>query len=376
MPTCHADKSIKRLAIGEFQFPLGVYPVEAASPQAGYVTEFEPADGGDEADEGEGGWEEWPDRYVYDIVISAERLEPLCRRLFSLLPGRVFPILDVLGRDAHREIDPYISYQLLGLDRFVDAVRQYRDFFYEDGMCGFGAMSESPFVYLFIDEHKIATVRVEPAMKDRVEKLLAAFDLEPAERGREPAGADSAAHEHRTVLIVPEDAPNVLGADEIVERLRDDWKLALNIDPETNVDEEGEALGVTPWRCLVRVQGPRRARGTTPRRYAEILLHADCLRQAEETAFDATEAMLGEDDEEEFEDAQVVGADRMEPKAFAKLAGEIGGAKGRRGSAKSTPPAGTPDQNPKRGKGRGRAKEAPGEEPAASGTVVASRWLA
>src|SRR6185295_6009920 len=99
MPSCRLDPSVKRQSTDGFQFPLGVYPIEALAPKAGYTLTFEAADG----DNDSGEWEEWPDRYMFDIVVSAERLEPLCRRLFSILPGRIYPILDLLGRDAYRE---------------------------------------------------------------------------------------------------------------------------------------------------------------------------------------------------------------------------------------------------------------------------------
>src|SRR5262245_12808718 len=112
MPRCRLDPSIDRVVVDGFAFPLGVYPVESMEPAPGYSVDFEPADGDNE----EGEWEEWPDRYVFDIVITAERLEPLCRSLLGLMPGRAYPILDFLGLDAYREVDPFISYELVGMD--------------------------------------------------------------------------------------------------------------------------------------------------------------------------------------------------------------------------------------------------------------------
>ncbi len=300
MPKCQADSSIERILVGSFQFPLGVYPVEEMTPKAGYTIQFEPADGDDDGED----WEEWPDRYVFDIVVSAERIEALCRALFALMPGRIYPILDVLGHDAYREIDPYISYELMGQDRLVDALRRYRDFFFEDGMCGFGAMSEDPFFYFFVDEHKIVTVRADPDMKERVEKVLQAFDLEPME---DPAGADSAAHEHRGVLITPDDRPDLIGFDEIVEMLKDDWRLLLNVDGETNLDDTGAELGPTPWRCVMRMDY---AEGR-PSRYAEILLVADSLRQAEELSLDAVAALDGPDGMPTIDEPMMVSSDRL-----------------------------------------------------------------
>lgn len=243
---CESDPSIERVAIDEMAFPLGVYPIEAMEPRQGYTLDFESADG----DEEQGEWEEWPDRYVFDIVVSAERLGPLVQSLLSLMPSRIFPILDVLGRDAYREIDPYISYDLMGLDQLLDGLIRYKPFFFEDGLVGFGAMADAPFFYVFVDEHKIVTVRAEPLLKERIERILKAFDL--TERD-DPAGADSVAHEHRGVLLAPADDPSYLSFDEIVERLRDDWRLLLNVEPDTNIDERGRDLGITPWRCIVRV---------------------------------------------------------------------------------------------------------------------------
>ncbi len=303
MVGCLIDANLKRMEVGGFKFPLGVYPVEDMTPRAGYTLNFEPADGDDEG----GDWEEWPDRYVFDAVLSAERVPALCRLLLSLLPGRVYPILDVLGHDAFREVDPYIAYETVPVEVFTDAIRRFKDFFFEDGMCGFGAMAEEPFLYVFVDEHKIVTIRAEPTLKERVEKLLKAFDLEQIE---EPAGADAASHEHRTVLLMPEDKPELLGVDEIVEQLRDRWQLVLNVDPDTNLDDEGKDLGITAWRCVVRVENQGQ-----PAKYAELLLHADCLRVAEEAAMTSVEKLAGKKGGDP-EDLVIVASDRLTAEMF------------------------------------------------------------
>jgi hypothetical protein len=305
MPRCRVDDSLERVSKDGFSFPLGVYPVEEMTPKAGYTVEFEPADGDEE-----GQWEEWPDRYVFDIVITSERLEPLIRSLVSLLPGRIYPILDYLGLDAYREVDPYISYELVGLDRFTDALRRYRGFFFEDGLCGFGAMTDEPFLYLFVDEHKIVTVRAEPDMKEKVERILHAFDLEPTEA---PAGADAAAHEHRGVLTIADDRPDLLSSDEIVEQLRDDWRLTLNIDPESNVDDEGRDLGITAWHCLVRCA----QEGDEQCRYLDAILTASCLRAVEELVIDAADE-LSPHGVEEWDEATLVQADRLNTDMLAE----------------------------------------------------------
>lgn len=307
MPRCRVDKSIERLVVNGFEFPLGVYPVEELSPREGFTVAFEAADGGeggaagggglesssyggeeaDESPERPGEWEAWPDRYVWDIVIRASRLDALCRALFAILPGRVFPILDYLGCDAFREIDPYVAYDLVGQERFTEGLRLYRSFLLEDGLVGFGAMSDEPFLYVFVDEHKIVTVRGETELKDKIEKILAAFDLEEVEQ---IAGADAALHEHRTVLDAPDGRPDLLSADEIVEELKDLWGLSLNVDGERNTDDKGTELGITGWRCLVRAMTEQ-----GQFKYVEVLLTADCLNTAMDLAAEGAEGVLEEE---------------------------------------------------------------------------------
>jgi hypothetical protein len=385
MHRCKVDPSIRRVVLGSFQFPLGVYPVEEMTPKQGYVSNFEPSDGGGT----EGEFEEWPDRYVYDIVVSAERLPALCRMLFSMFEGRAYPILDVLGQDGYREVDPYISYDLVGVDVFLDGLREYGEWLYEDGMVGFGLMSEEPFCYVFVDEHKIITLRVDPTLKERVEKILAAFDLEAAEVN---AGADAAAHEHRNVLLAPEDKPELLGPDEVLERLKMKWRVVLNVDPDTNLDDEGKELGITHWRAVVRIDLPedddettsatRRAAGGTAAgpaaasseatagstsispagqgkvRYVEVVFDAANLREAEETTFTQVEN-LADEEHVDFEDGMIVLLDRLQPEQFTQVLARAG-VKGK-GKPKS------------KGKSRSKAGDAEGEESA--NVVHLVRWL-
>ena len=300
MPTCQIDPSIERKSIKGFKFPLGVYPVETMTPIAGYSADFEPAENTDEM----GDWEAWPDQYVFDIVMPADRVEPFWHQVFAMMPGRVFPIIDYIGHDAYREIDPFMAYEPVGKEKIIDAIRQFRPFFFEDGMVGFGAVSEDPFFYIFIDEHKIVTIRVEPKYKSRIEKLLGAFDLEACE---EPAGADAAAHEHRAVLVTSPDRPDLLTGDEILERMRDTWGLVLNVDPESNVDDEGNELGITPWRCFVRFATEQ----SPDDRYAELYLTTNSIRQAEELAQQSIAATL--EGQSGWLDIVVISADRLTP---------------------------------------------------------------
>ncbi|MGP1346900.1 MAG: hypothetical protein ACTS3F_09590 [Phycisphaerales bacterium] len=301
------DPDITRREADGFSFPLGVYPVAPLSPKPGFVVEFEPADesesfltGSGQWEPGPGGWssdadeqdaeqEEWPDRFMFDILVPANRIRALWRAAATLLPPRVFPILDVLGNDAYREIDPYIAFELVGLERYYDGIRWFEEWLFEDGLVGFGAMSLDPFVYLFLDEHKILTIRVAIELKERVEKLLAAMELEEV---KEIVGPDAAEHEHTGVLVPAKDDNDALSVEEIIERLRDHWALQLNIDPSTNVDDDGRDLGQTAWRCVVRCQ---REDPEAPPRYADVLLVAGSLDEAEQIAIDAASAQPPED---------------------------------------------------------------------------------
>lgn len=310
MARCRVDSSVERKVIGEFDFPLGVYPVEEMTPREGYTLQFESADGDENPDGGDGTMEEWPDRYVFDIVIRHGRLDSLVRALLAMFPGRIFPILDVLGNDAFREIDPYVAYELVGQERFTESLRRYRGWFFEDGLVGFGCMAEEPFMYLFVDEHKIVTVRAETHMKEKVERVLQAFDLKEVEQ---IAGADAALHEHRGVLEAPEDRPDLLTAEEIVEELQDQWGLELNVDGDKNLDESGAELGVVPWRVMVRMVG-----SNAEIKYAEVVLSAASLNEARTAAVEAVEELALPDHAEEMLDGEqpvdfdVITADRME----------------------------------------------------------------
>ncbi|MCA9310852.1 MAG: hypothetical protein KDA21_06580 [Phycisphaerales bacterium] len=313
MPRVAIDRTIQRRETGPFAFPLGVYPVEPLAPVSGFVSEFEAADSGDTfgfqgemADD----WEEWPDRFMFDVAITATRLRSLARLLFTLLPGRVYPILDVIGTDAYREIDPFIAYELVGIERFYDAIRMYGDWLFEDGLVGFGAMSVDPFIYVFIDEHKLVTIRAQLDLKERVERMLSAFELAEVEEIR---GPDAAEHEHRSVLYTPLDRPEYLSGEDILHRLRYAWRLQLNIDASVNLDDAGTDLGVTAWRCLTRCLRDEQSTDI----YADLLLTADCLDTAETLVTEAIVAQAPEG--ENWLEIEVLVSERVTPERFAEL---------------------------------------------------------
>ena len=364
MPRVLIDESLERTVTNGFAFPLGVYPVEPVEPAPGYVEQFEAADGAESFLSGQEfeDWEEWPDRFMFDVLISSERLPSLVRSLLSLLPLRVYPILDVLGHDAYREIDPYIAYDLVGLDRVIEGVRDFGPWFYEDGLVGFGAMSIDPFVYVFVDEHKIVTARVQLDLKETVEKLLRAHGLGVVE---EVVGADAATHEHRGVLSVPEDRPRFLAPDEIIERLRSHWMLQLNIAGDSNVDDDGRELGITAWRCVVRcVADPEESPY-----YAEALLTADSLDRAEALAVEGVAPAAPSP--EGWTEVDPVHCDRIRPERLGEALGEDPASRlGSVGVCRVSWPDGRPGEDAEGGDDgvdRPSASEPPGAGPGAPG---------
>lgn len=285
MPRLEIDPDIERIEQGGFAFPLGLRPLAPLTPKSGYLQEFEAADGSEPFLTGPetADWEEWPDRFMFDVLLPGPRVPAFVRLALTLFPARVYPILDVLGNDAYREIDPYIAYDLVGLDKFVEGVRQFGPWLFEDGLCGFGALSIEPFVYLFVDEHKLVTLRVQLDLKEKVERLLAAFELTMQDHLE---SVDSVEHEHRTVLLSPPDDPKLLSGQDILDRLRSLWLLQLNIAGDTNLDDDGRELGTTGWECLVRCL-PADGSGD---RFAHVILTADCLDEAEVLAAEAVQS--------------------------------------------------------------------------------------
>jgi hypothetical protein len=177
-------------------------------------------------------------------------------------------------------------------------------------------MCYDPFVYVYLDEHKILTVRVETALREKVERILEAFDLSA---GVEGGGVDAVAHEHRSVLLCPPERPDLMTGEELIEEFCDLWRLRLNVDRDRNIDDAGRELGMTAWRCIIRRQMSEGAQID----YAEVLAAAASLDEAETLSLDAS---LGsgpeagdEQADEDWPRAQLVQADRITPEQLETL---------------------------------------------------------
>lgn len=308
---CANDPKLTRLvAKNGFQFPLGAIPAENLEPREGYHVEFESSQ------------QDWPDCYMFDIVVSAEKIEPLLRDLLTLAPTKLIPILDVRGDDAYREMDPYIGAQEIDRSDLLAMLSAARPFLLEDGHCGFGALSEDPLFYIYVDDHKIITVRVSLQEAGEVEDVL---QRRGVEADVEPVGVDAVAHDHLDTLWTDDNRTDLLDFYGMLDTLRFEWALELNVDPDLNVDDDGRRLGTTAWRVLLllepmpgqpRWRGAERDKAGPTGRYAEVLLAADSLNQVDELVMRLGRQLPG------YRLVELVTADRIRPDELAEALSE------------------------------------------------------
>jgi hypothetical protein len=99
-------------------------------------------------------------------------------------------------------------------------------------------------------------------MKEQVEDALRRFRLEEVqetwEEDEEPEAPkdswDEMLEEKSNVRPVLDTSDEYMpDVDELLLQLRHAWRLELNVDPRSNVDESGRPLGATLWHAVVIV---------------------------------------------------------------------------------------------------------------------------
>ncbi len=234
---------LERAVIDGFALPLGITPGPIRVPAPGYTVSYA------------SGRNDEPDTYSFYVAVSHEHVSPIARRAMELLPETVYGIVEISSRDAYRPIDVYLGQEEVPLRRLLTTWRQVEPILLEDASIAAGANSESPFLELFVDQWKGLSIIVPLSMRDDVESILDSFALEEVAQTW-PVGADTPGREQsqiRPVLAGAEaGAPDI---DDVLMVLRRDWRLELNVDPDTNVDEAGRALGKTLWHAVVGVEG-------------------------------------------------------------------------------------------------------------------------
>ncbi len=235
---------LKRAVLDGYAFPLGLAPgPEMTPPKAGFTVEYTSGEG------------EEPDTYVYHIVISHEKLRPLLRRAFTLLPSEVTAILEIGSRDAYRSVDVFLGAAPISQSSFLDSWSQYETFLVEDGTIAAGANSDEPFVEIFMDQWKRVAIHVPLTMTKEADAIIKEFGLKESTKtwpDLPDDGINMPLQVRPVLLLEDEFSPDV---DEVLLQLRHIWSLELNVDPMDNRDDAGRALGLTLWHAVIIVSG-------------------------------------------------------------------------------------------------------------------------
>jgi hypothetical protein len=233
---------LQRRVVGGYALPLGIDADDIQPPRQGYTLNYTQ------------GEDDEPDTYAFHVVVSHERLGPIVHRAFELLPDQVYGIVEIGSRDAYRSMDVYIGEGLIPVEDFLATWQHFEPILMEDGSIAAGANSDDPFIELFLDQWKGLSIHVPLEMRDEVEAMLQSFGLEEVQETW-PHSKDDDLHgqsQVRPILELVDDfSPDI---DELLLQLRHEWKLELNIDPQTNVDEGGRNLGLTLWHAVVVVE--------------------------------------------------------------------------------------------------------------------------
>ncbi len=270
---------LPRVAVNGFAFPLGVAAAGSGTPAPGYTLSYTASE------------DEQPDIYTFHIVVSHERLAGLCRDAFDLLADEVYAILELGSRDAYRTIDVFMGDEPVARETFLATWREYEHVFLEDCSIAVGANCEEPFIEVFLDHLKGLVIHAPLMMRDEIEDLLERHGVEEVERTWVGGPADNEDDDtaFRDVLA-PLDDGHPPEMDELLMVLRQHWRLELNIDPATNVDEAGRELGMTLWHAVALLDHL-----DDPDREGVLILWAtaDSIQQME-TLIDATLATQNE----------------------------------------------------------------------------------
>ncbi|MDP7070956.1 MAG: hypothetical protein QF561_06375 [Phycisphaerales bacterium] len=191
-----------------------------------------------------------PDVQSYTIVVSHERVRPLIWELLRSLPTHVAGMLELGSRDAYREVDVYLGSQIPST-RFRGTWDLFEPIFLEDASLGVGVYSPDPYVEVFLDPDKRILVHVHESAASGVEHALERLGVvRRSEEDLQPMRSASGL----AVRPVLQQVPGLMSdTDDLLMELRAAWDLALDEDPDRNLDARGRDIGYTMWRGLVFV---------------------------------------------------------------------------------------------------------------------------
>lgn len=273
----HLRTDLERVRLGDFALPLGIESTELPAPIQGYTLSYNI------------GEDEEPDTYTFCVVVSHERLAPIVRWAFTLLPEEVWPIVEIDSADAYRTIDVYVGDEDAPVSReeLIQGWLEYEPLLLEEGSVGIGANADDPFVEIFLDQWKTLMIHVPLDMRERIEQELASFHLrEVAETWPNVSANGEEIARIRPVLDLAADED--LGLEDLLLDLKQRWSLVLNVDPDRNLDESGRELGLTLWHVIAMTD----AKGEEGRgAYVSLWLSARSLAEAETLAEETVERM-------------------------------------------------------------------------------------
>jgi hypothetical protein len=260
-----------------FKLPLGVEAVGLPCPTTGYTLEYNAAEREDS------------DSYSFHVVVSHEHVRTILHPALTLLPGEVFPVVEVGSRDAYRSIDVFSAGVPLAKREFMEIWADFEPFLLEDAQIGAGASSLEPEIEIFLDAWKGVSIHVPVRMREEVETMLAGLGLnEVAETWPSDIEQDVVNNSRvRDVLVLlDEQSPDL---DELLLQMREAWSLELDVERDVNIDEGGRQLGFTLWQAIIVVEPQDEAaeRGA----YLTIWATATSILQVEEMVNDTLAGM-------------------------------------------------------------------------------------
>jgi len=270
---------IQRVVIDGFALPLGFVPGDMDKlpvPTPGYTLDYVVGEDDD------------PDTYSFYVVTSHEQLARLTERVFELLPEEVHGIVEIGSRDAYRSLDVYLADEPIRVEEFLDGWHRFESFLLEDGSIGSGANSEEPFVEVFLDQWKGLAIHVPVLMRETVEAILGTFELGEVAQTWPALDEETANEALRVRPVLSEDDEYSPGVDEMLLQLREAWRLQLNIDRDTNLDDSGREIGLTLWHAMVIVCSSERP---SIEAYASVWATAGSLAEMEDFVEDSIERM-------------------------------------------------------------------------------------
>ena len=234
---------LRRVVIDGFALPLGIEPGDIQPPTQGFTIAYNTSQ------------DEEPDTYSFHVVVSHERIAPILHEAFELLPEQVAGIVEISSRDAYRTVDVYVSHEPVAIRDFLRTWQRFEPLLLEDAALAAGANSDDPCIEVFLDQWKGLSIIVPLSLREEIEALMTRFDLEEVPQTW-PGDDGQALSASQIRPVIEYDGDDSADLEDLLMELRYEWRLELDVDLHTNVDDAGRNLGYTLWRAVVGVEDP------------------------------------------------------------------------------------------------------------------------